>query len=79
MIPGEQFVIELSDKTTNHEQWLLVVRFGIHHLMENQPLLMEVIVREAQRECAKSQRPNRVPADDARVILDELGLRLVLT
>lgn len=73
-IEKDNFAIELTDKTKSHEEWLAVVRFGLGTLLQDQHILIEVIVREAQREAAK--HPHHVAADHAASILRELGLRL---
>lgn len=75
----EQFAINLTDQCKTHYDWLCVVRFGLKQLLENQQLLMEIIVREAQRMRDRSGAEGRVVADDARVIMQELGLRFMVT
>lgn len=70
----ENFAITLTDSCKTHKEWLAVVRFGLGTLLEDQHTLIEVIVREAQREAAK--HPQRRDADHAVSILKELGLRL---
>ena len=46
----EDFAVEITDKCDTREQWLSVVNFGRAELMRNPKLLMEVIVRRAERE-----------------------------
>ncbi len=75
----ENFAIELTDKTKDHQQWLAVMQFGLETLLKDPALLMELITREAIRECDKHQTGGRVVADDARHILTELNLRFVIS
>jgi len=76
----ENFAIKLTDTVKTHDEWLSIVRFGLLTLLENQTLLMEIIVRRAQILCDEHQKylSSRVVADDARVILEELGLKFSL-
>lgn len=78
-ITEENFVIKLTDAAKSHEEWLSIVRFGLATLLENQLLLMECIVREACRERERSTLKTRVAADEARKIMEELGLRFYLS
>ena len=74
-IEDENFAVALAEKCETHQQWLSVVRFGLPTLvLVNQPLLMELIVREAERQAKNSSVLGRSPADEARVIMAELGL-----
>lgn len=73
----EQFAVDLTDNTRDHAEWLAVMRYGLKTLLYNQPLLMELIVRESVRQRDRSGIESRVPADDARAIIEELGLRFV--
>ena len=45
------FAIEITNKCDTREQWLAVVHFGRNELIRNPKLMMEVIVRRAEREC----------------------------
>jgi hypothetical protein len=74
--PDDNFVVQLSDATATHEAWLSLVRFGLATLLNNQPLLAEILAREAERE-AKKATP-RVAGDELPRIIRELGLRIVL-
>ena len=75
-INTENFAIQLTDAAKTHEEWLSIVRFGMATLLENQLLLMECIVREACRQKDRSPVKSRVVADEARQIMEELGLRI---
>lgn len=77
-VEQENFAIELTDKCRSHEEWLAVVRYGLKTLLDNQPLLIEIIVREAQREAERSGVGSHVAADHARRFLNELGVRFVV-
>lgn len=74
----ENFAIELTDKTDTHQQWLAVMSFGMDTLLKDPSLMMELIAREAERECGRHNIGSRVVADDARHILTELNLRFVV-
>ena len=74
----ENFVITLTDACQTHAEWLAVMRFGLLSLLDNQPLLIECIIREAQREAAKCA-PSYQASDMARRIFEELNLRFEVT
>ena len=65
---SENFAITLTDKCKTHSEWLSVVRYGLASLLQNQPLLIEIIVREAVREIERVQAPSHVGADEPRPI-----------
>jgi|GEM_PF-3018595 len=72
----ENFAIKLTDQCQTHKEWLAIVRYGLATLLQNQPLLIEIIVREAVREIERGGVPgSHVAADEARRIFKELGLR----
>jgi len=75
----EAFAIALTDAAKTHDEWLSIVKFGMPTLLRDQQLLMEIIVRRAEIVCEQNKKHaiHRVVADDARVILDELGLKFV--
>jgi hypothetical protein len=73
----ENFVIDLMVKTKSHDEWLVVVRFGLGSLLSNQGLLAEIIVNEAIREAAKIS--THKASDEVAKILGELGLKLTVT
>lgn len=75
-IDTENFAIQLTDNAKNHDEWLSIVRFGLLTLLENPLLLMECIVREAERQKDQSGVIDRHTADEARAIMEELGLRV---
>lgn len=74
----EQFAIDLTDRCANHEQWLSVINFGLGTFLENQPLMIEVIVREAQRQLERKNLPSLTIADEVRFIFQELNLSFTL-
>jgi hypothetical protein len=76
----EDFAVTLTDQAKTHGEWLSIVKFGLPTLMQDQKLLMEIIVRRAQVVCDQNKKhvPHRVVADDAWVIMDELGLKFDL-
>jgi hypothetical protein len=78
-IGTENFAIQLTDAAKTHEEWLSIVCFGMATLLENQLLLMECIVREASRQNERSKVKSRVVADEARQIMEELGLRICMS
>jgi len=67
----EKFAAKLTDESPDHEAWLSIVRYGMGTLLENQPLLIEIIVREATKQNKALQ-----VAEGTRRIFEELGLRL---
>ncbi|HYE73500.1 MAG TPA: hypothetical protein VEF04_09215 [Blastocatellia bacterium] len=74
----EQFAVNLTDNCKMHEEWLSVVRFGLKTLLENQPLLIEIIAREASRQLERKNLQSLVIADEVRFIFEELELKLVI-
>lgn len=75
----DSFAVWLTDNTQSHGQWLSVVRFGLKTLLDAQPLLIEIICREAQREADRSNLGSHVAADHIGGIMAELSLKLVTT
>lgn len=74
----ENFVIDLTTAAKTHEEWLSIVRFGMSQLIENQPLLAEVICREAGAMAVRDPRETVVAGDFIAQILLELKLKLEL-
>jgi len=72
----ENFAIQLTSQTQNHDEWLAVVRYGLNTLLEDPPLLIEIVVREAQRQLELGGDEGRVVAQQARTIFQELRLRI---
>jgi hypothetical protein len=72
----ENFAIKLTDDCETHEAWLAVVGYGMGTLLANQPLLIEIIIREAMKQLERQNLTGRVCSDEARFIFEELGLRL---
>lgn len=76
-VDKENFAISLTDEAKTHDQWLCIVRYGLKTLLEDQQLLIEIIVREADRMRERAGLGHRKTSDDARVIMQELGLKFV--
>jgi hypothetical protein len=74
----ENFVHGLAKAYTNHLDWLVLIRYGLKTLLDNQPFLMELIALEAERLAVEGGREHLKPSDCMRTILEELGLRLVI-
>lgn len=68
----------LTAQCQTHEEWLAIVRYGLPALLEDQSILIELILREAEQEAAR-RGDDRVFAylDYTVAILQELGLRFV--
>lgn len=75
----DDFAVKLTDQCSSHKEWLGVVRFGLKTLIDDPQLLIEIITREACKEVVRSPCKTYVPSDFARTIMDELGLRFVVT
>ena len=75
----EQFAIDLTDNSRTHDDFLLLVRFGMKTLLEHQTVLIEIIFREAERELKRKNLAGRTISDEGRKIFDELGLRFTQT
>jgi hypothetical protein len=70
----EAFGEQLANNCDTHEQWIIVVRFGLETFLKNQPMFFEVIWREAIRQLQRRQIDGDL-AVQARLIFQELGLR----
>jgi hypothetical protein len=67
--------VAIIDACKTHDEWLMVVRFGLSQLLKNQPVLFEVISREASRLAVGN--PSGLIAADAIVrIFTELELQI---
>lgn len=80
--PYDNFAINLTDNCKSHGEWTDVMYFGMASLLLNQPLLIELMTREAER---MSKRFNdsveglaHTPSDEIRQILVDLNLKLVV-
>lgn len=74
-----EFANELIDHTHNHEHWVMMVKYGLKTLLDNQELLIELITREATIQEARfdgKHDPARDAGYYARGIFAELGLTL---
>ena len=72
----ENFAVKLTDDSPNHEAWLATVRYGMGTLLDNQPLFIEIIFREAAKQLGRKNIAGRTVGDEARAIFKELGLCL---
>ncbi len=72
----EQFTIDLTDGCKDLDGWLATMRFGMGTLLQNQPLLIECVVRRAAVD-AKTGPHHRV-ADEVRHLFGLLGLKLTV-
>ena len=72
----KHFAQYLAAQTKTHEEWLTVIRYGIHSVKSEQDLLIEMITIEACRQAAKVLGCK--PSDDIAKIFRELGLRFEL-
>lgn len=81
-VEREDFAFKLTDSATCHNEWLVVVRFGLPTLLADQKLLAEIIAREAEREAVRhnADRVTGLVAASEQVgpILARLGLKLTL-
>jgi hypothetical protein len=75
-IEQENFAVRLTSSADDHHSWLAVVRFGMGTLINNQPLLAEILVAQAVKIAAKT--PNNNAADEIAGIMRELGVRFVV-
>lgn len=70
-----EFVRRLSHHTAHdHEKWLLFMRFGMKSLLNDQELLIELIINEAQRQGDFESIEKSLPK-----ILAELQLTITAT
>jgi hypothetical protein len=71
----KQFVDGMIKACDNHEQWLSIVRFGLPTLLQDQPGLIELMQREAQK-LSDQDKGESTPAPYLSIILDQLQLKL---
>ncbi len=68
------FAIELTNKCETDEQWFSVMRFGMQSLLANSPLMMNCIVRRAEKiKMVDPQSTDPIP-DIASELLRKLDL-----
>lgn len=77
-VDKENFAIKLTDAAKHHDEWLAIVRFGLPTLLNDQPLLFEIMSREAGMIVERRGTTGFVTADALRQIFIELKLKLVL-
>lgn len=71
------FAQNLARECTDHTQWLAVIRYGLGFLLDNQPLLIELLTWEATK-LANNKGAEGSMCEETRRVFDELGLRIVL-
>jgi hypothetical protein len=76
-----EFVRGLFDSTPDHEQWLIVARYGREYLVEHPLFLLEVCAKEAIRIESDLHGDNGINQFKtterlAHILLDELELRI---
>jgi hypothetical protein len=76
-IEDENFIINLFDAAKTHDEFLTIMRFGRHQLLQNQPLLAEILVRYAHRRAEEDGRDSVQGSDFIASLLKELGLKIV--
>lgn len=74
----ENFAVKLTDDSADHNAWLALIQYGLDTFLKNQPLFIEVVIREAEKQLSRKDIKGRVIADEVRAIFKELGLRLVI-
>ena len=52
----ESFAFQLTASCTTHKEWLAVMNYGMGTLLVNQPLLVELIDREAVEETRRGSK-----------------------
>jgi hypothetical protein len=73
----EAFARKLIEGCDTHDAWLSVVRFGLATLLDDQPLLIELIFREATKMVDWSKAgAGFIPVKEVQRIFEELGLKL---
>lgn len=72
----EAFARSMALQCRTHAEWLVLMRYGLGFLVDNQPLLVELISGEAARETDRQGAEGSTAANLKAVILDELGLCL---
>ncbi len=76
MTQGQQdFIRIMHDGIGRHEDWLIMMRFGMPTLLGDTALLVELLAAEATKRAALSPMATRTVADELTVIMSELRLR----
>jgi hypothetical protein len=73
----EEFARGLTKAAKNHDEWLVIVRFGLAELLEEQGFLFELVWHEAVRENTRRDRPAAEVSIVAHQIFNELRLKIV--
>ena len=71
----QNFIRTMTDGIGRHEEWLVVMQFGMPTLLEDPPMLAELLAAEATKLAAKSPLASRTAADELPVIMRELFLK----
>ena len=70
-----RFAEALAKQSETHDQWVGIMKFGQKTLLEDPPVLLELIWQEANRRSANAKCDSEVLAG----YLAELGLKIVPT
>lgn len=73
----EEFVSGLAKAAKSHDDWLVIMRFGLGTLLEEQGFLFELVWQEAMRENKRRSGPAEEVTIVAHQIFNELRLKLV--
>lgn len=77
MEPKQRAFIENLEKACKtHDDWLALINFVMPAILKDQLVLIEVVIREAERQVERGKGAGQPIAGDVFDILSELGLRL---
>ena len=77
---AKNYITGLIAQTITHEEWEIVVRFGLQTLLENPVMLIEIVFEEAKSELARRAQPRDEPGNvlvEVVKILTDLNLKIV--
>jgi len=74
----QDIAIELTDKCTTQGQWVSLMQFGLGTLLNAPDVLMECIVRRAERMKTEAVVQTKCTADYAAGLMRELGLQFAM-
>jgi hypothetical protein len=72
----KKFVFDMDRQCAEHDDWLVLVRFGMPTLLKDQEVLLELIYREARRQSERDKVDVFRPAEYMQKLFEELGLHI---
>ena len=74
-----EFVDKMMTECQTHEQWLMIMNFGMPIFITDEDVLIEVIINEASKQVECTKGAGQPIVSEVIAILQELGLRFCCT